>query len=83
MDDINNDPLLGEVIMGKYLIIRKLGEGSFGKIYKGEYDNKNYALKIEKKRNGYCLLKPESETLKVIQQNFPKLYSPFSTVETG
>ena len=46
MDDINNDPLLGEVIMGKYLIIRKLGEGSFGKIYKGEYDNKNYALKI-------------------------------------
>ena len=46
MDDINNDPLLGEVIMGKYLIIRKLGEGSFGKIYKGEYDNKNYALKL-------------------------------------
>ena len=39
MENTKNDPLLGKTILGKYLIIKKIGEGSFGKIYKAESDN--------------------------------------------
>ena len=70
MDKLNNlkiDPLEGQLILGKYLLIKKLGEGLFGKIYKAEYENKNYAIKIEKKKKGYSLLKTEAEIMQLIQ----------------
>jgi serine/threonine protein kinase len=67
MENTKNDPLLGKTILGKYLIIKKIGEGSFGKIYKAESDNQYYALKVEKKRKGHSLLKKEAETMKLIQ----------------
>ncbi len=70
MDKLNNlkiDPLEGQLILGKYLLIKKLGEGSFGKIYKAEYKNKNYAIKIKKKKKGFSLLKTEAEIMELIQ----------------
>ena len=67
MENTKPDPLLGKIILGKYLIIRKIGEGSFGKIYKAESDNQYYALKVEKTRKGHSLLKNEAETLKILQ----------------
>jgi predicted Ser/Thr protein kinase len=67
MENSNKDPLLGKIILGKYLIIRKIGEGSFGKIYKAESDNQYYALKVEKTKKGHSLLKNEAETMKLLQ----------------
>ena len=67
MENSNKDPLLGKIILGKYLIIRKIGEGSFGKIYKAESDNQYYALKVEKIKKGHSLLKNEAETMKLLQ----------------
>ena len=70
MDKLNNlkiDPLEGQLILGKYLLIKKLGEGAFGNIYKAECDNQNYAIKIEKKRKGCSLLKTEAEIMQLIQ----------------
>ena len=45
------DKFIGKTLFKKYNIIRKLGEGSFGCIYKAVYKSGHYALKIEKKLN--------------------------------
>jgi serine/threonine protein kinase len=45
------DKFVGRTLFKKYNIIRKLGEGSFGCIYKAVYKSEYYALKIEKKMN--------------------------------
>ena len=42
-----SDPLLHKIFFAKYKTILKLGQGSFGKIYKAEYNNDYYALKFE------------------------------------
>lgn len=43
------DHLLNKVFFKKYKLLQKLGAGSFGKLYKAEYKNKLYALKLENK----------------------------------
>ena len=50
------------LINNKYKIIEELGEGSFGKIYKGENirTNELVAIKVESIQNGNKLLKNES-----------------------
>lgn len=50
------------LINNKYKITEELGEGSFGKIYKGENirSNESVAIKIESIQNGNKLLKNES-----------------------
>ena len=53
------DPFLGQIIFNKYKIIKRLGRGSFGYIYLGEYQNKLYAMKLENTKNGYYILDKE------------------------
>ena len=56
--------LLNQIFFGKYKLVKKLGEGSFGMIFKAESPSGNYAFKFEKKRpNKRSLLKNESEVM--------------------
>lgn len=55
-----NDPLIGHTFFNKYILKRKLGEGSFGKIYQGDYNNEKYALKLESRQRGQSLLEAEA-----------------------
>lgn len=57
------DPLIGKLFFGKYIAIKKLGEGSFGMIYKADYNGEQYALKLETKSNGEGLLESEAMML--------------------
>ena len=52
-----------ELINNKYKLLEKIGEGSFGSIYKGENirTNEHVAIKIEYIQNNYKLLKNESK----------------------
>lgn len=57
----NEDHLIGNKLLSKYTIIKKLGQGSFGCIYKARKNNKLFALKIEKNwKKGHSLLQNES-----------------------
>ena len=62
MDDQkqNNDPLIGKILFEKYLLIKKLGEGSFGCIYSARENNNWYAIKFENKNKGQNLLENEA-----------------------
>ena len=56
----NIDPLLHKKFFLKYRTIKKLGEGSFGKVYKAEYNNEFFAIKFENKEKGDNLLETEA-----------------------
>ena len=43
---IQKDPFIGKTIFQKYQIIKKLGEGSFGRIYKATDGAIEYAIKV-------------------------------------
>ena len=53
------DPMIGKLIFDRYRLIKKLGAGSFGSIYSGEYEKQYYAIKLEEKKEGFSLLEHE------------------------
>ena len=70
------DPLLNNVFFSKYKTIEKLGEGSFGKVYKAVYDGEYYALKMEDASLNLSLLEAEATILQYLQgPNIPKFIS--------
>ena len=56
------DTIINKVFFSKYLAIQKLGEGSFGMIYKAKNENEDeeYALKFESRRHSQNLLQTEA-----------------------
>ena len=70
------DPLLDKLFFSKYRTIKKLGEGSFGSVYKAMYDDEYYAIKMEDISEEYDLLENEATILSYLQgPHIPKFIS--------
>ena len=68
------DDLIGHIFANKYHCIEKLGEGSFGIIYKVEYNGDYYAMKLEKKELDY--LENEASIMNYLKgPNIPSIKS--------
>ena len=77
-DDNNSerDPVIGKIFFSKYKAIQKLGEGSFGKVYKAEYNNEYFAIKFEDKAKGQNLLETEATIMSYLKgPNIPQIKS--------
>ena len=71
-----HDPMLNKKFFSKFRTIKKLGEGSFGKVYKAEYNNEYYALKFENKKKGQTLLENEATIMTYLKgPNIPLIKS--------
>ena len=72
----NNDHLLNKLFFQKYRTIKKLGEGSFGKVYKAEYNKVYYAMKFENKTRNPSLLESEATIMNYLRgPNIPNIES--------
>ena len=72
----HHDPLLNKKFFSKFRTIKKLGEGSFGKVYKAEYNNEYFALKFENKTQGQSLLENEATIMTYLKgPNIPLIKS--------
>ena len=73
----NNDSFFGKLIFNKYKPVKKLGEGSFGKVYKVVYNSQYYAIKFEDREEGQDLLQNEATIMSYLKGNphIPKVRS--------
>ena len=72
----DSDPIIGKIFFSKYKAIKKLGEGSFGKVYKAEYNGDNYAIKMENKSKEQGLLELEATIMSYLKgPNIPFIKS--------
>ena len=70
------DDFLGKIFFKKYQIIKKLGEGSFGKIYEASYKDEHFALKFEDKNSNSNLLEGEASIMNYLKgPNIPQVKS--------
>ena len=71
------DEMFSKLIFSKYKLVKKLGEGSFGKVYKASYNSKFYAIKFENREEGQDLLKNEATIMSYLKGNphIPKAHS--------
>ena len=74
-NNVLGDHLLNQVFFNKYKLVEKLGEGSFGMIFKAEGPDGKFAFKFEKKRpNKRTLLKNESRIMMYLKgKGIPKI----------
>ena len=72
----NTDPIIGKIFFSKYKAIKKLGEGSFGKVYKAEFEGEDYAIKLESKSKEDSLLEIEATIMSYLKgPNIPYIKS--------
>ena len=70
------DPIIGKVFFSKYRAIKKLGEGSFGKVYKVDFNGEEYAMKMEYKSKDQGLLEIEATIMSYLKgPNIPYIKS--------
>ena len=75
-EETEGDPLLNSTFFSKYKTIKKLGEGSFGSVYKAVYEGEYFALKMEDISLDYDLLENEATIVNYLQgPNIPKFIS--------
>ena len=65
----NYNALKNKILFRKYKIIKKIGKGSFGYVFKGVnlQDNSEIAIKVEKKSSIYHLLEAECYFLSILK----------------
>ena len=74
--DSKQDPIIGKIFFSKYKATKKLGEGSFGKVYKAEYNGEDYAIKMEYKSKEQGLLEIEATIMSYLKgPNIPYIKS--------
>ena len=61
------EPIIGKIFFSKYKATKKLGEGSFGKVYKAEYNGEDYAIKMEYKSKEQGLLEIEATIMSYLK----------------
>ena len=73
---LHQDPMLNKKYFSKYRTIKKLGEGSFGKVYKAEFNGEYFALKFEQRGHGQSLLESEATIMSYLKgPNIPVIKS--------
>ena len=56
----SEDSMIGTLVFDRYKLLKRLGAGSFGRIYSAEFENQYYAIKLENKNMGQGLLENEA-----------------------
>ena len=77
-DDIEFNNIRNKRFFNKYHCVYKMGKGSFGSVYKAEYNREYFALKFERKKKNQNLLENEASIMDYLQgTNIPyvELYS--------
>ena len=65
--DNSEDDIINRVFFKKYHCIKKLGEGSFGRIYEGVYNSEHFALKFEDINSNSNLLESEASIMNYLK----------------
>ena len=64
---LNQDDIKNKLYFSKYRAIKKIGEGSFGKVYKAEYKGEYFAIKFESRAEGQNLLETEATIMSYLK----------------